>query len=65
MTKESGKTRGNTAADLPLMDEHELLADRFKRLPPGIPIATTVAIVGAAPITPVGPEGAAGGGDGD
>lgn len=40
-------------------------ADRFKHLPPAIPIATTVAVVGATPEVAVGPDGADGGGDGD
>jgi hypothetical protein len=48
-----------------LPNRDEILVDRLKRLPPAIPIATTVAIVGAVPKVPVGPEGADGGGDGD
>ncbi len=62
---QDGKTHGHASADEPLTGRDQLLADRFKRLPPAIPIATTVAIVGAIPTVPVGPEGAAGGGDGD
>jgi ribosomal protein S18 acetylase RimI-like enzyme len=41
------------------------LIDRFRRLPSAVPIATTVAVVGAVPTVPLGPEGAAGDGDGD
>lgn len=62
---QKGKPDRSGSADEPLTDREQLLADRFKRLPPAIPTATTVAIVGAIPTVPVGPEGAAGGGDGD
>ena len=62
---QEGRPDGSGSADEPLTDRDQLLADRFKRLPPAIPIATTVALVGAVPTVPVGPEGAAGGGDGD
>lgn len=65
MAKQDGGTYGSASADEPLTDRDQVLADRFKRLPPAIPIATMIATVGAVPTVPVGPEGAAGGGDGD
>ena len=62
---QDAKPDGNASADGPSTDRDQLLADRFEHLPPAIPIATTIAIVGAIPTVPVGPEGAARGGDGD
>ena len=46
-------------------DPDQVLSDRYRRLPPAVSISTTVAIVGAVPTVPLGPEGAAEGGDGD
>jgi len=62
---DNGKMFEGAPASESASDRDQALADRFKRLPPAIPVATTVAIVGGLPTVPVGPDGAGSGGDGD
>ena len=65
MVTQKGETHGSASADELAGARDQVQADRFTRLPPAVSIATAVATVGAVPTVPLGPEGAADGGDGD
>ena len=65
MVTQNGKAHPSAPPEELPGDRSPAPADRFKQLPPAVSISTAVAVVGAVPTVPLGPEGAVGGGDGD
>lgn len=64
MVEQEDEAQESPSGSNPGADRDRVVVDRFRRLPPAVPLAATVAVVGGFPTVPLGPDGASGG-DGD
>ena len=65
MVEQEDAAQQSTPGGEPGAERDRVGIDRFRRLPPAVPLAATIAVVGGFPAVPLGPEGSSGGGDGD